>query len=90
MHTFARNERWKEELLLVKEEMRRLGQTHLFLRQKAANDALEAERIANEAKHPDLFSFGFASLLKKRLLKIENEIESLPIMVKNITGIGKS
>jgi hypothetical protein len=78
LHCFTRNERWKEEVILVAEEIRRVGAWYRY-------QLSMAKVAANRESHfcdDDWVQKGIKALLNKRALKTEKEYQGLPSIAK--------
>jgi hypothetical protein len=80
LHAFARNERWKEELLLVREELRRIGAWYQYQINLARTRALEAVAAAESIGNPGSNQFlrGYASLLWQKHHELYRRYSKLP------------
>jgi hypothetical protein len=82
LHTFSRSERWKEELLLVREEIRRVGSWYEYIIEKVELQAQKAIEDSEGSSHKNIFKSGFASLINKRILILKEEQHRLPLIAK--------
>jgi len=73
LRTFTRLERWKEELLLVREEMRRLRMWYAFQIQRFRQQAQQSQ----QAKQ-DRFNKGYQSLLNSNIREFTMAYDQLP------------
>lgn len=80
LHCYTRNERWKEEVLLTREELRRLREWHLY----KIETAKSASNMANELSN-SWIDRSFKAMLKGRVATAQAEYDALPHSVK--TGI---
>lgn len=83
LHCYTRNERWKEEVLLTREEIRRLREWHLHKIEKAKC------RTKTDDADNSWISRSFRAMLQDRLETAQAEYNSLPDPVKmwEITGM---
>jgi hypothetical protein len=79
LHLFSRNERWKEEILLTLEEMRRVGHWHL------AKMRATAESVASTSAIIDWKDRGLRSLRVKLMNEAKTIYESLPHQITKNT-----
>lgn len=77
LHCYTRNERWKEEVLLTAEEIRRLGEWHLYRVQHSKCIAQVTDQLDNS-----WISRGFKFMLQSRVAIAQAEYNALPHMVK--------
>jgi hypothetical protein len=77
VHCFSRNERWKEEVILVKEELRRVGAWFInkiqMLKQRKGRTQLIGDSWTGR---------GYMSLLSTRIFESEELYQSLPFDAK--------
>ena len=66
LHCFTRNERWKEELLLVREEIRRVGAWHQYEIMRCC-EAVQDPSLLNE----DWLHRGAKAMLVKKKKRLE-------------------
>jgi len=73
LRTFTRLERWKEELLLVREEMRRLWMWYAFQIQRFRQQAQQSQQAKQYR-----FNKGYQSLLNSNIREFTMAYEQLP------------
>jgi hypothetical protein len=78
LYFFSRNERWKEEVILVAEEIRRVGAWYRHEIEKAEHSAKNTEELGDS-----WVCRGSKSMLNKRVLRMRTEYNLLPSMAKS-------
>ena len=79
LHCFSRNERWKEEVLLTIEELRRLGETHRYWLNQAKKNATDSVQYKT-----NWIDRGYLGMLQWQVKILEIDYNSLPTMAKDI------
>ena len=82
VHCFARCERWKEELLLVSEELRRVGAWYCHHINRAAKAAINASDAIPRGPDGKRFIGGLRSLLWLKHAALLDAYNSLPQLSK--------
>jgi hypothetical protein len=85
LYCFSRNERWKEEVLIVAEEIRRVGAWYKN-RMIKAEAAVEAAGQGTNQFSEDWIHRGFKSLLNQRKMETKKEYDALPLLMKEGSG----
>jgi len=84
LHAFARNERWKEELLLTREELRRLGAwySHEIKRTHALTIEIAKNVTLTKGQDGNRFLRGHIALMWEKYFQLCALREGLPKMAK--------
>jgi hypothetical protein len=82
VHVFARAERWKEEVLLVREEMRRVGSWHEF------HIRATKQRIEVLKDRRFRFERGLLAVLNANRICLEERLEGLSHWFKGEQVVG--
>ena len=84
LHAFTRLERWKEELLLAREELRRVGAWHIFSIYEAKVRASTAVQNAEGVAWSNRLLNGYAAMCTRIVKDLEDRFAALPAMAKQL------
>ena len=82
LHAFARCERWKEEQLLSREEVRRLGAWYSYTVARSEEQLWEIEAEIKKTGSAAVDRLGFANMLRCRLKEMKKDMDNLPELAK--------
>jgi hypothetical protein len=85
LHYFSHNERWKEEVLIVTEEIRWVGAWHKNRVIKASAAVQAAEQGISPFSN-DWICRGFKSLLNQRKMEAKKAYDALPLLMKETSS----
>jgi hypothetical protein len=88
LHCFSRNERWKEEVLIVADEIRRVGAWHKNRVMRSSANVQAALQEANPFTNDWIYR-GYRALLNLRKMEAEKAYDALPQMMREearVTG----